>query len=121
MQGEIHLPNDRVKKEFRLALAHEHAIRHEENRGPLLFTRRDESVERGMNERISHEMETNLVGHRPDLHHNFLEEDWIHQAFGPHDFGTEAALEITNITDLDIDLREALLLHISLLHILPLA
>ncbi len=57
-----------------------------------------------MNERIAHQMETDLVRDRGHLANDRPKELNIHDPFCPNHFRAETALEITDITDLDVDL-----------------
>jgi hypothetical protein len=61
-----------------------------------------------MNQRITHQMKANLIGDWTDLLDNFAKQSKVHPLFGSHYFRAETALKITNIADLNIDLRKAL-------------
>ncbi len=69
----------------------------------------NELRELGMNKRITHQVETNLLGQRSNLFYDLAKKIQRHQFFRADDLGAEAALKVTDIADFNIHLLEFLL------------
>jgi hypothetical protein len=69
-------------------------------------------LETRMNERIAHQVKTNLLGQRPDLVDDASKQFDRHQAFFALHFGAKTALKVADIADLDIDFFKALGSHL---------
>jgi hypothetical protein len=108
MKRKIDLSERWPQKSLHVLFSKQDPVGYEENPCTILITDIDEFRKLGMNQRITHQMKANLIGDWTDLLDNFAKQSKVHPLFGSHYFRAETALKITNIADLNIDLRKAL-------------
>jgi hypothetical protein len=93
-----------VEQKLCLLLAEKDSIGHEKDGNPPTSADVQKIREAWVDERLTHQMEANLLGEWGDLRNDPLKELDRHQLLCANDFRAEAALQVADIADLDIDL-----------------
>ena len=107
VKRKVDLPKRRMKQECSLLVAQQYAVGHKEDAYAFGVANLDQLRQLGMNERVTHQMKTDLVGQWSDLFYDFGKEAELNESLAPNHLGTKAALEVADIADLNIDFRKS--------------